>query len=188
MRIDAVHQVALAPTAAGPSIDDGRKCCSATRGHDFPRWRPRALAAATPAGVGVLGSALILALYFVILTLVSGWQFTIEQFVEWRPFVLALAIGFGVQIALFVYLRSASHAVGAGKVVTTTGAASAVAMVSCCTHYLVNLLPALGATGLVGFVGQYQAELFWFGIASNLAGVAYLGSRVLASDRRSLTT
>jgi len=50
-------------------------------------------------------------------------------------------------------------------------------MVSCCTHYLVNLLPVLGATGLVGFVGQYQAELFWFGIASNLAGVAYLGSR-----------
>jgi Cu+-exporting ATPase len=186
MRLDTVHQVTLAPAAAGLSIDGGRKCCSVAGGHDFPRWRPRALAAATAAGV--LASALILAIYFAVLTLVSGWQFTVEQFVEWRLFVLALGIGFGVQIALFVYLRSASHAVGPGKVVTTTGATSAVAMVSCCTHYLVNLLPVLGATGLVGFVGQYQAEFFWFGIASNLAGVAYLGSRVLASDRRSLTS
>ncbi len=184
MRIDTVHQVTLAPAAAGPSIDGGRKCCSAAGGQDSSRWQPRALAAATAAGA--LASTLILALYFAILTLVSGWQFTLEQFGEWRPFVLALAIGFGVQIALFVYLRSASRVVGSGKVVTTTGATSAVAMVSCCTHYLVNVLPALGATGLVGFIGQYQAEFVWFGIASNLAGVAYLGSRVFASDRRSL--
>ena len=53
-------------------------------------------------------------------------------------------------------------------------------MVACCTHYLVNLLPVLGATGLVSFVGAYQVELFWFGIASNLAGIAYIGQRVVS--------
>jgi Cu+-exporting ATPase len=53
-------------------------------------------------------------------------------------------------------------------------------MLSCCTHYLVNLLPVLGATGLVSFVGAYQVELFWFGIASNLAGIAYIGRRVVS--------
>ena len=181
MRIDTVHQVTLAPAAAGLSIDGGRKCCSVAGGHDFPRWRPRALAAATAAGV--LASALILAIYFAVLTLVSGWQFTVEQFVEWRLFVLALGIGFGVQVALFVYLRRASHAVGAGTAIATTGATSVVAMVSCCTHYLVNFLPVLGATGLVSFVALYQADLFWLGIASNLAGIAYLGSRVISLSR-----
>jgi Cu+-exporting ATPase len=181
MRIDTVHQVALAPTAAGPSIDAGLNCCSASGGHDLSRWRQRMLAAAMAAGV--FASALILTLYFTTLTLVSGWQFTIEQFVEWRPFVLALAIGFGVQIALFVYLRRAFHTAASGKVVTATGATSTTAMVSCCTHYLVNLLPVLGATGLVSFVALYQADLFWLGIASNLAGIAYLGSRVISLSR-----
>ena len=181
MRNDTVHQVTLAPVAAGPSIDGGGKCCSMPGGHDFSRWRPRALATATAAGV--FASALILAFYFAILTLVSGWRFAIEQFVEWWPFVVALAIGFGVQIALFVYLRRAFHAAASSKVVTATGATSTAAMVSCCTHYLVNLLPVLGATGLVSFVALYQAELFWLGIASNLAGIAYLGSRVISISK-----
>ena len=140
-------------------------------------------AAAAAAAAGALGSALILTVYFATLTLVSGWQFTIEQFVEWRPFVLALAVGFGVQIALFVYLRRAFHTAASGKVVTATGATSTAAMVSCCTHYLVNLLPVLGATGLVSFVALYQADLFWLGIASNLAGIAYLGSRVISLSK-----
>ena len=64
-----------------------------------------------------------------------------------------------------------------------TGTTSSVAMVSCCTHYLVNLLPVLGATGLMSIVGQYQIELFWFGIASNLAGIAYIGRRVVSLAR-----
>jgi Cu+-exporting ATPase len=164
---------------AASALDAGRRCCSTESG----QLRARPQTAAVAAAAGVLASALILTLYFAILTLVSGWRFTIEQCVEWRPFVLALAIGFGVQIALFVYLRRASHAAASGKVVTATGAASTAAMVSCCTHYLVNLLPVLGATGLVSFVALYQTDLFWFGIASNLAGIAYLGSRVFSLSK-----
>ena len=156
-----------------------RGCCSAES--DQRRAHPRSTVAA--AAAGALGVALILALYFATLTLVSGWQFTIEQFVEWRPFVLALAIGFGVQVALFVHLRRAFHTAASGRVVTATGATSTAAMVSCCTHYLVNLLPVLGATGLVSFVALYQADLFWLGVASNLAGIAYLGSRVISLSK-----
>ena len=70
------------------------------------------------------------------------------------------------------------HGAASGKVMAATGTTSGAAMVSCCTHYLVNVLPVLGATRLVSLVGQYQVELFWFGIASNLAGIAYIGRRV----------
>jgi len=174
--IPSLRQTTL---AAGSALDGGGGCCSPES--DRRRAHPQATVAA--AAAGALGVALILTLYLAILTFVSGWQFTIEQFVEWRPFVLALAIGFGIQIALFVYLRRAFHTAASGKVVTATGATSTAAMVSCCTHYLVNLLPVLGATGLVSFVALYQADLFWLGVASNLAGIAYLGSRVISLSK-----
>ena len=179
MSIGILQTATVPPRPSHSESDGGSHRGSDAGGRDRARLgRPAVLR--TAAG-GLVASTVLLGVYLAILTLVSGWQFTIDQFVEWRPFVLALTIGFGVQIGLFVYLVSASDAAGSGKVVATTGATSTIAMVSCCTHYLVNLLPVLGATGLVGFVGQYQAELFWFGIVSNLAGVAYLGSRTYSS-------
>lgn len=132
------------------------------------------------AGAGAAASLLLLAFYFGVLTLVSGWAFTTEQFTQFWPFIAALAVGFGIQVGLFTYLRRAVHAAISGKVMAATGATSGAAMVSCCTHYLVNLLPALGATGLVSFVAQYQTELFWFGIAANLAGIIFIGRRVIS--------
>jgi Cu+-exporting ATPase len=135
------------------------------------------------AAKGVLATALLLSFYFGVLALVSGWTFTLEQFADYWPFIVTLAIGFGIQVGLFVYLRRAVHAAGSGKVVAATGTTSGIAMVSCCSHYLVNLLPVLGATGLVSFIGQYQIELFWFGIAANLIGVAHIGRRLVSFTR-----
>jgi Cu+-exporting ATPase len=104
----------------------------------------------------------------------------LDQFAQFWPFVIALAVGFGVQVGLYTFLRNAVHAAhGSGKVVAVSGTTSGAAMVSCCAHYLVNLLPALGATGLITLVGQYQVELFWFGLAANAAGIGYVGSRVI---------
>ena len=132
------------------------------------------------AGAGLTATAILLSFYFGVLTQVSGWSFTVQQFGAYWPFLVALAIGFGIQVSLFSYLRRAVHAAGSAKVMVTTGTTSGAAMLSCCAHYLANLLPVLGATGLASLVGQYQVELFWFGIASNLAGIGYIGRRVVA--------
>ncbi|HEU0202489.1 MAG TPA: hypothetical protein VFR86_18920 [Burkholderiaceae bacterium] len=56
-------------------------------------------------------------------------------------------------------------------------------MVSCCTHYLANLLPIVGAAGLVTLATQYQVELFWVGLAFNAAGIAYIGTKVAAARK-----
>ncbi len=133
---------------------------------------------------GLTAVLALLAVYFSLLTLVSDWQFTREQFAQFWPYILTLAGGFGVQIALYFYLRhlvSGAHA--HGNVVAASGTASTAAMVSCCTHYLVNLLPILGATGLAALVAQYQVELFWVGIAFNAAGIVYIGTKVAAASR-----
>jgi YHS domain-containing protein len=172
------NPAAYAAAIAAPATVGSHECCSAAGGHDRHRLSPLALGMA--AGAGLLASAIALGFYFGALTLVSGWQFTVEQFVDWWPYIVALAVGFGSQVGLFVYLRRALHGAASGKVLVATGTTSGTAMAACCTHYLVNLLPVLGATGLVSFVGAYQVELFWFGIASNLAGIAYIGRRVVS--------
>lgn len=171
----AAYQVASGPGAAGPTVDSCR-----IHGERSLRLDPATLAAAT--GFGVLGSAGLLALYFGFLTLLSGWEFTVEQFTEFWPYIVALAIGFGIQVGLFAYLRRSIRR-GDGKVVAVTGTTSGAAMASCCAHYLVTLLPALGATGLVAFVSQYQVQLFWVGLAANLAGVLYMSRRLAAFAR-----
>jgi YHS domain-containing protein len=137
-----------------------------------------------PAGAGLAAASVLLAIYFSVLGLLSGWRFTLLQFEEFWPYIIALAVGFGIQVGLFLFLRRSVHAAHrTARVVAATGSSSGIAMLSCCTHYLVNLLPVLGATGLASLVGQYQVELFLVGLAANLAGIGYMASRIVAFSR-----
>ncbi|HEY4504662.1 MAG TPA: hypothetical protein VJI73_02730 [Candidatus Paceibacterota bacterium] len=129
---------------------------------------------------GILASSLLLGVYFAVLSLVSGWGFAQDQFSDFWYFIVSLALGFGVQIGLYVYLRGLireKH--GSGKVLGVTGTTSTATMISCCTHYLANLLPILGTVGIVTFVAQYQVELFWVGLLFNAGGIFYIANRII---------
>lgn len=153
------------------------------RGVAAPRGRA-GLAYAGPALAGIAASALLLAVYFAALTLVSGWEFTAGEFSRYWYFILALAAGFGLQVALFARLRTlVGKSKDSGGVIAASGTTSTAAMVSCCAHYLVNVAPVLGATGLVAFAAQFQVELFWVGLAFSAAGVAFVANRVLAAEK-----
>jgi len=133
---------------------------------------------------GGLATLLLLGLYFFVLTLVSGWSFAQSQFAIYWYFIVSLAVGFGIQVALYQYIKSLVHSgQGMGKVVSVSGTTSTAAMISCCAHYLVNLVPILGVTGLVTFVAQYQIQLFWLGLLFNLGGILYIGSRIAKFQR-----
>jgi Cu+-exporting ATPase len=137
------------------------------------------ITAARPAQIGTLAFGLLLAAYFGALTLVSGWKFTVSQFSEFWFYVLPLAAGFGLQVALYTRLRNLLHqSKDTRAVMAASGTTSTAAMISCCAHYLVNVAPVLGATGLVTFAAQYQVELFWVGLAFNAAGIAYIGNKL----------
>jgi Cu+-exporting ATPase len=140
------------------------------------------LARALPSGALAFGA--LLAVYFAALTAVSGWGFTLGQFSEFWFYILPLAAGFGVQVALFVRLRQVvSQAKDTGSVVAASGTTSTAAMISCCAHYLANVAPVLGASGLVAFAAQFQVELFWAGLAFNAAGIAYIGQKLVTASR-----
>lgn len=131
-----------------------------------------------PIFYGLLASIILLGVYFAVLTLVSGWNFAQEQFSSFWYFIVSLAAGFGIQVGLYAYLKGLV-ADESGKMLGVTGTTSTAAMISCCTHYLANLLPILGVTGLAAFVSQYQVQLFWVGLLFNLGGIAYMAGKII---------
>lgn len=137
-----------------------------------------------PALFGLTAAALLLVIYVVVVAAVSGWAFMLDQFAAFWYFIVALAAGFGVQIGLYVRLRDiARHRDASGRMVAVSGGTSTAAMVSCCAHYLTNVAPVLGATGFIAVVAQYQTELFWVGLAFNVAGVVYVGRKLWLASR-----
>jgi Cu+-exporting ATPase len=138
----------------------------------------------TPASLGLAAALALLAFYGAVLTLLGGWPFTREQFAAYWPYILALAVGFGVQVALYVHLRRMVRGPCAhGKVIAVSGSASAAAMVSCCTHYLANLLPIVGAAGVRTIVAQFQVQLLWIGLVVSAAGIVWIGVKVAAATK-----
>lgn len=137
-----------------------------------------------PLSWGVLAFVLLLAVYFGVVSLISGWRFTLEQFASFWYFIVALALGFGIQVGLYTYLRQLVGLRGmSGKMVAASGTTSTAAMISCCAHYLVNILPILGVTGFVTLIAQYQIQLFWLGLAFNVAGILYVAPKVIKAFR-----
>lgn len=129
---------------------------------------------------GIIATLILLVLYVTAVSLVSGWEFMLDQFSQFWYFVITLAIGFGVQVGLYSYLKNAiRHQNTSGRVLAVSGTTSTAAMISCCAHYLVNLLPILGTVGVVTVISQYQVQLFWVGLVFNLMGILYMGSRVI---------
>ena len=126
----------------------------------------------------------LLGIYFGVLTLVSGWSFSVSQFAELWPSVVTLALGFGTQVGLYFYLKQLSkNHHHAHHMVVASGTTSTAAMLACCAHYLTNVLPVLGLVGAVSLVAQYQVELFWISLAFNAAGLFYIGRQVLMARR-----
>ena len=129
---------------------------------------------------GTLASTILLGVYFAVLTLVSGWSFALSQFADFWYFIVSLVVGFGIQIALYQYIKGLVHSgQGMGKVVGVSGTTSTAAMISCCAHYLVNLVPILGITGLATFVSQYQIKIFWVGLAFNIFGILFISNKII---------
>lgn len=129
--------------------------------------------------IGLIGSVVLLAAYFSIVGLISGWSSTRYQFSQYWYFLVSLSGGFGIQLGSYYYLK---HLVGrthaSGKVVAVSGTTSTAAMISCCAHYLVNILPILGVTGILAAISGYQVQFLWVGLAFNLFGIYYVLSRI----------
>lgn len=125
--------------------------------------------------IGIIATLILVGLYVGVVSGVSGWSAMRSQFLTYWYFLLPLWLGFGLQVGLYVSLCQLLKAQPPSRsLVAATGTSSTAAMLACCTHYIANLVPVLGASGLVVFVSQYQAELFWLALIVNAAGTVVL--------------
>jgi len=137
-----------------------------------------------PVEFGAGSLVLLLAIYFGVVSLISGLDFALEQFAKFWYFIVPLALGFGIQVGLYIHLKNLVGQHGAsGKAVAVSGTTSTAAMVSCCAHYLANIVPILGVAGFLTVVAEYQVELFWVGLAFNAAGLLYVAAMVIKATK-----
>ncbi len=131
---------------------------------------------------GFLATLSLLLLYFLIVTLVSGFTFALSQFGSYWYFLVSLAVGFGIQISLYTYLKVlvANSSMTMGKnTVAVTGTTSTLAMISCCAHYLANIMPILGIAGALSVIAAYQVQIFWIGLVFNAFGIAFIINKII---------
>ena len=131
--------------------------------------------------------ASLLLFYFAIVTAISGWKFALTQFGSYWYFLVSLAIGFGIQIGLYSYLKElvkSQNVVLSDKTAAVTGTTSTLAMISCCAHYLANIAPILGLAGALSIIASYQVEIFWVGLVFNAFGIAFIGNKIIKFKKR----
>jgi copper chaperone CopZ len=131
--------------------------------------------------LGVLASFGIVGIYLGMNTLTSDWYFARVQFIEYRWWIISLAIGLGIQVALYTLFRAhlrGRKKTAANSTMAASGGVSAVAMMACCSHYLATLIPLLGVSFLsataVASLEQYQVYFFLAGIVSCLFGIGLM--------------
>ena len=119
---------------------------------------------------GILAGAGLLVLYLLVMGLASGY--TARQLINFKFWIAALVLGFGIQVGLFSYLRNCREETAAGKRTVAAGAGtSTVAMLACCAHHISDVLPFLGLSVLSLTLSKYQAWFLGLGVASNLVGI-----------------
>ena len=130
---------------------------------------------------GALASIAIVGVYLVMNTLTADWYFARVQFSEYRWWILTLAIGLGIQVALFTLFRAQLRGQkmrAAKSTMAASGGVSATAMMACCSHYIATVIPVLGVPFLsaaaVASIAEYQTDFFLAGVLSCLVGIGLM--------------
>ena len=139
-----------------------------------PAFRLHPYLIGATAAIGVIG------FYLGLLTVTSDWNNAGAQFAEYRWWIIALALGLGIQGTLYTYLKKQlkGRTIKAAKSsLAVSGGVSTASMAACCVHYLVACLPALGFPFLsvaAAGLAEYQVEFFLLGVFSNLIGISIM--------------
>lgn len=127
---------------------------------------------------GFVGGLFILSTFYYLLlfAITKDPIHPFNQFGLYQPWMSLLIIGFGIQMGLFWMMkkgiRFSLQEKSDAKLAAGTGTAvSGVAMVACCAHHAVDLLPILGLSAAAVFLSEYQEQLLIFGVVTNLAGI-----------------
>ncbi len=124
---------------------------------------------------GGLAIVLVLMVNLTVLTLLNYPPMATDIIIKYYPLFILLFLGFGLQVGLFTYFKNLS-AISCSTTVAS-GGISTVSMILCCSHYLLNILPFLGAfigASSLFALAKYTPYFLWLGIISNAVGIGVL--------------
>ncbi|GIK37059.1 MAG: hypothetical protein BroJett011_08920 [Chloroflexota bacterium] len=132
-----------------------------------------------------LGMAGLMILYLGIVSLAEGWTHAVELMLGDAWLVGPIMLGFGVQVGLYTYLKTAIHVAtqGAGALTGAGGGTSTAAMVACCAHHVADVLPLLGLSAAATFLADYRIPFMLVGLATNLIGIGVISFLILRQRR-----
>lgn len=124
-------------------------------------------------------SGLSLFYFFLLIAVTQDIKHPITQFVSFQPWMSLLIVGFGVQMGLFRLMRRGVHINIQDKkdATLTTGTGTAIsgaAMVACCAHHAVDILPVVGLSAAALFLSEYQEQLLILGVLANFLGMVMM--------------
>jgi P-type Cu+ transporter len=120
---------------------------------------------------GLLAGLGLLAFYLAVVSIFQGVEFAFLNLRSLWYLIFPLAAGFGVQIGLFSSIKHTAQLTGT---VTGTGAVSGGSMLACCSHFLLQMIPLAGASGLAVFLVKYQAGFLGVGLVANILGIGLM--------------
>ena len=120
---------------------------------------------------GILAGSGLLFFYLGVVSYFQGLEFALLNLRSLWWLVFSLAIGFGTQIGLYASIK---HTAALTGTVAGTGGVSAGSMVACCSHFLLNIIPIVGFSGIAVFLAAYQKEFLGIGILSNIIGIGIM--------------
>ena len=124
-----------------------------------------------PVFLGVLAGVSLFLFYMSVITFFQGFEFAILNFKSVWYWIVPLVIGFGTQIGLYNSIKHTAQMTGT---VAVSGGISGGSMIACCSHFLLNIIPLIGFSGLALFLVKYQTAFFATGIISNVFGIVLM--------------
>lgn len=129
-----------------------------------------------PLSAGIIGALAIFFVYFAILSVVQSFEHAVQQTIDLWFFLFPLSAGFGVQIALYTYIKSSidKKINSVQTEIMATGCVSTTSMIACCVHHIIDLLPVVGLSAATILLTQYQTAFMVLAIFSNLIGITMM--------------
>jgi len=126
--------------------------------------------------IGSLATVGLLVFWLLVLTVSESFDHALNQFMDIGIWIVVLSGGFGLQVALFTFIKEHLRGKDRKQVagVATSGSVSAGTMIACCAHHIFEILPILGLSTAAVFLVRYQTPFIFLGIFSNLIGISMM--------------
>ena len=123
----------------------------------------------------IIAVLIVISINFLVLYLLNFPLMALNIIKQYWYLLILLIGGFGLQVGLFTYFRGLNTITCSTTI--ASGGISGISMILCCSHYLLNILPFLGALiGISAFasLSRYTLHFLLIGIFSNIIGVGVL--------------